>query len=58
VAIKGGVKKYTGTPDQVVTPEMLRDIFNIKAAVIRHPVLDVPVCLPYGAGDDAENKEE
>jgi iron complex transport system ATP-binding protein len=48
VAIKGGVKKYAGTPDELVTPEMLQDIFNVKAAVIRHPVLGVPVCLPYG----------
>jgi iron complex transport system ATP-binding protein len=48
VAIKGGIKKYAGTPAEVVTPEMLRDIFDVEAAVIRHPVLDVPVCLPYG----------
>jgi iron complex transport system ATP-binding protein len=48
VAIKEGVKKYAGPPDEVVTPEMLRDIFKVEAAVIRHPVLDVPVCLPYG----------
>jgi iron complex transport system ATP-binding protein len=47
VAIKDGVKKYAGPPDEVVTPEMLADIFNVQAAVIRHPALDVPVCLPY-----------
>jgi iron complex transport system ATP-binding protein len=48
VAIKDGIKKYAGTPEEIVTPQMLRDIFNVEAAVIRHPVLDVPVCLPYG----------
>jgi iron complex transport system ATP-binding protein len=48
VAIKDGTKKYAGAPDEIVTPTMLRDIFNVEAAVIRHPELDVPVCLPYG----------
>ena len=47
VAIKDGVKTYAGTPDEVVTPQMLRAIFNVEAAVIRHPALDIPVCLPY-----------
>lgn len=48
VAIKEGAKKYAGAPDEIITPEMLRDIFNVEAAVVRHPTLDVPACLPYG----------
>ena len=48
VAIKDGRQAYAGAPAAVITPEMLRDVFDVEAAVIRHPVLDVPVCLPYG----------
>jgi iron complex transport system ATP-binding protein len=47
VAIKDGRKKYSGAPEEVVTPKMLRDIFNVEAEVIRHPVLGIPVCLPH-----------
>jgi iron complex transport system ATP-binding protein len=58
VAIKDGTKKYAGTPDEVVTPQMLHDIFNVDAAVIRHPVLDVPVCLPYGVCEQKITNQE
>ncbi|SHN85408.1 ABC transporter ATP-binding protein [Desulfitobacterium chlororespirans] len=50
VAIKNGRKSYAGAPREVVTPAMLRDVFDVEAEVIQHPVLDVPVCLPYGVG--------
>jgi iron complex transport system ATP-binding protein len=58
VAIKEGRKKYSGTPDEVVTPQMLHDIFNVDAAVIRHPALDVPVCLPYGVCEPKITNQE
>ncbi|MDR1358710.1 MAG: ABC transporter ATP-binding protein [Coriobacteriales bacterium] len=48
VAIKDGERNYAGTPSEIITPEMLRDVFDVEAEVIRHPVLGMPVCLPYG----------
>ena len=27
---------------------MLQEVFDVEAEVIQHPVLHVPVCLPYG----------
>ncbi|WP_313183562.1 ABC transporter ATP-binding protein [Lacrimispora sp.] len=48
VAIKEGKKHSAGSPENVMTPQTLREVFDVEAAVIRHPVLDVPVCLPYG----------
>ncbi len=48
VAIKDGRKYCEGAPEEVITPETLREVFDVEAEVIRHPVLDVPVCLPYG----------
>lgn len=48
VAIKDGAKYGAGTPEKVITPKTLRDVFDVEAEIIRHPVLDVPVCLPYG----------
>lgn len=48
VAIKDGAKYGAGAPEKVITPKTLRDVFDVEAEIIRHPVLDVPVCLPYG----------
>ena len=48
VAIKDGRTHSRGAPADVITPETLREVFDVEASVIRHPVLNVPVCLPYG----------
>lgn len=48
VAIKKGQKRYTGSPEEIMTATMLREVFDVEAEVIRHPILGVPVCLPYG----------
>ena len=48
VAIQGGKKHSFGAPQEVITPQTLREVFNVEAEIITHPVLGVPVCLPYG----------
>lgn len=59
VAIKNGEKYLEGAPEQVITPQMLREVFDVEAEVIQHPVLNVPVCLPYGVrGQMFENHKE
>lgn len=47
VAIKDGALHSVGTPKEVVTQQTLREVFDVEAEVITHPVLNVPVCLPY-----------
>jgi iron complex transport system ATP-binding protein len=47
-AIKDGKNYRSGIPEDIITPETLRYVFEVEAEVIRHPVLNVPVCLPYG----------
>lgn len=58
VIIKNGVKYMEGTPEQVVTPHMLRDVFDVEAEVVKHPILNVPVCLPYGVRGQIFEQEE
>ena len=53
VAIKDGKKHSAGTPEAVMTRQTLREVFDVEAEIIRHPVLDVPVCLPYGVRGQA-----
>lgn len=51
IALRNGGVYSRGTPKAVITPKTLRAVFDVEAAVIPHPVLDVPVCLPYGVRD-------
>ena len=47
VAIKDGMLHSAGTPQEVITQQALREIFDVEAEVITHPVLNIPVCLPF-----------
>ncbi len=47
VAIKDGTLHSAGTPQEVITQQALWEIFDVEAEVITHPVLNVPVCLPF-----------
>ena len=53
VTIKNGKKHNSGTPEEVITAQTLREVFGVEAEIIRHPVLGVPVCLPYGLSGQA-----
>ncbi len=47
VAVKNGMIYASGTPTEIIKPQTLREVFDVEADVINHPVLNVPVCLPY-----------
>ncbi|GLX68570.1 ABC transporter ATP-binding protein [Paenibacillus glycanilyticus] len=57
VAIKKGTVVGEGTPAEVMTPDILREVFNIEADIIPDPRTGVPLCLPYAlAGEPAADK--
>ncbi|MDT3424958.1 iron complex transport system ATP-binding protein [Paenibacillus forsythiae] len=47
VAIKHGVVVGEGTPAEVMTHDILRNVFGIEADVVYCPRSGVPLCLPY-----------
>ncbi|MFE5322418.1 ABC transporter ATP-binding protein [Paenibacillus sp. NPDC056579] len=47
VAIKRGQVVSSGTPEAVMTLDVLREVFGIEADIIRDPRSGVPLCLPY-----------
>lgn len=53
IALKQGVVLYEGNPQEVMTSQMLRDVFGIDADVIPDPRTGAPLCLPYGLAEDA-----
>lgn len=57
VAIKDGTLHSAGTPQEVITRQALREIFDVEAEVITHPVLNVPVCLPFRITEQNKKQE-
>jgi len=47
IAIKSGNVAGEGTPTEVMTPDILRNVFQIEADIIPDPRTGVPLCLPY-----------
>jgi iron complex transport system ATP-binding protein len=48
VAIQQGKVYATGTPQQVMTEEMVRDVFNLECRIVPDPLADTPMCIPMG----------
>ncbi|TVX88210.1 ABC transporter ATP-binding protein [Paenibacillus agilis] len=47
VAIKSGTVICEGSPEEVVTQDVLRQVFGIEADIVPDPRSGVPLCLPY-----------
>lgn len=47
IGIKKGKAVATGSPVEVMNPDVLREVFNIEADIVIDPRSGVPLCLPY-----------
>ncbi len=56
VAIRSGTIISEGSPEEVMTQDVLRQVFGIEADIIPDPRTGVPLCLPYEL--IRENKEQ
>lgn len=50
IALKDGRVYCDGAPETVLTPDLLRAVFGVQAAVFPDPVTGHLVCVPYGHG--------
>jgi iron complex transport system ATP-binding protein len=48
IALKSGAVAAAGAPAEVVTPELLREVFGVEGAVVPDPRSGVPLCIAYG----------
>ncbi|REE81060.1 iron complex transport system ATP-binding protein [Paenibacillus taihuensis] len=53
IAIKSGKVVGEGTPEAVMTKDVLREVFSIEADIILDPRTGVPLCLPYALAHKA-----
>jgi iron complex transport system ATP-binding protein len=51
IALKTGRIVADGTPSAVLTPELVAELFRVRANVIADPETGAPVCLPFAAVD-------
>lgn len=48
VAMRDGHVVASGTPGDVVTPDLVHDVFGLRAAVIACPIAGTPLVVPRG----------
>jgi iron complex transport system ATP-binding protein len=48
VAIQQGKVYATGTPEQVMTEEIVREVFGLECRIVADPVAETPMCIPMG----------
>jgi iron complex transport system ATP-binding protein len=48
VALSKGRIFTSGSPQEIMTPELLREVFNVEADIVTDPRDGVPLCIPYG----------
>jgi iron complex transport system ATP-binding protein len=57
VALAGGRIYDAGPPEEVVTPDLLREVFGVEADVVPDPRTGSPLCIPHGLHYPAERTE-
>ncbi|WP_315906866.1 ABC transporter ATP-binding protein [Priestia koreensis] len=58
IALKDGEVAKAGTCEEVIVPEVLRDVFQIDAVIGRDPRTDKPMCVTYNLLRGENNDEE
>jgi ABC-type cobalamin/Fe3+-siderophores transport system ATPase subunit len=48
--MKSGSLVTQGTPEDVFTCDIIRDVFGVESKVVPHPVSGKPMCIPLRAG--------
>ena len=54
VVMQDGAIVADGSPQEMMTPQMLADIFHVHVTVVQDPMSGAPVCLPYGIVGQSE----
>ena len=39
-----------GKPEEVISPQMVKDVFSMRCEIGQDPLYGTPVCIPYGKG--------
>ncbi|GAB2728185.1 ABC transporter ATP-binding protein [Streptomyces bullii] len=56
IALREGAVAAAGPPARIVTPELVREVFGLRAAVIACPVAGTPLVIPEGGLRDGGDR--
>lgn len=48
VAMRNGVIMAQGAPETVMTPELLKEVFQLNCQIVPDPISGTPLCVPIG----------
>jgi iron complex transport system ATP-binding protein len=48
IALSEGRVIAAGPPEEVMTPELFREVFKVEAEIVPDPRTGVPLCIPFG----------
>ena len=57
IAMKDGEVVATGAPADVITEELVRDVFGVEASIIQDPESGSPLMIPRWEGRVAERAD-
>ncbi len=50
VAVRDKQIYAQGKPEEVVTMEMVQNVFRMNCTIIKDPIFGTPLCVPHGKG--------
>lgn len=50
IAVKDSTVYVQGKPEDVITPKVVKDVFNLDCEVTTDPLFGTPLCIPHGKG--------
>lgn len=51
VTLQAGAVYTSGSPHEVMTPQVLREVFGVEADIVHDPRNGIPLCIPYELHD-------
>ncbi|GAB4245362.1 MAG: ABC transporter ATP-binding protein [Stanieria sp.] len=58
VAVHQGKVYATGTPERVMTEEMVQEVFGLECRIVSDPLANTPMCIPIGRKIKLTNSHE
>ncbi|MCQ6277455.1 ABC transporter ATP-binding protein [Bacillus sp. V3B] len=58
VAVSNQKVYSQGRPEEVITSDMVKDVFHMNCDIIKGPIFGTPLCIPHGKGRRVGRNEE
>ncbi|MFK2827170.1 ABC transporter ATP-binding protein [Bacillus sp. B190/17] len=58
IAVRDKKVYSQGRPEEVITSDMVRDVFQMNCDIIQDPLFGTPLCIPHGKGRRVSINEE